>query len=121
LGLWNFKEKYKLNTITKNRAQLVSEMVQRFSEINCIRVLSLDLAALAMYRLQESYDTLIIKGRYRLGECWTLIKKLDDEYNIQHDNPFLEEFQTPEQIIDNIVNSEKDVDNLVNEIHNIVG
>ncbi len=113
LGLWNFKGKYNLNKMTKKRANLLSEMVQRFSEINCVLVLSLDLAALAMYRLLESFDTLVIKGRYRLGECWTLIKNIEEEYNMHRDNPFLEEFQTPEHILDNIVNSEKEVDNLV--------
>lgn len=78
-----------------------------------MRVLSLDFAALVMYRLLESFDTLVIQGRYRLGECWTLITKLDEEYIMHIDNPFLEEFQTPAQILNNIVNCEKEVENLV--------
>lgn len=99
--------------MTKSKSPALHEIIDTFSEISRNRILSLDFASLTIYRLLESFDTLILRGRYRLGECWHLKKTLEKEYNIDIDNPYLEEYSSPEEIIDTIINANEEVAKLV--------
>lgn len=66
-------------------------MMQRFSAVRGEKILSLDMAALTLYRLFESFNIQIIRGRYQMGENWTLVDTLfeRDEYVLDRDNPTL--------------------------------
>lgn len=108
LGAWKFKKKYNISSVTTNQAESVNAMVARFSGVKGGRLLSIDFAALTMYSLLASFDRQIIRGRYRVGEKWTLLKKLEKKYKMKH-FPIIQDHISQEKILEDLLKSNIEV------------
>ena len=109
MGAWNFKEKYNINSVTTNQSESVNAMVSRYSGVKGGRMLSLDRAALTMYRLFESFDRIIMRARYRVGENWTLLQILEKKYDLLKDKPILLKPRSQDEIIEYLLTSDIEV------------
>jgi len=87
-------------------------MVARFSGVKGGRILSIDFAALTLYSLLETFDRQIIRGRYRIGEKWTLLKKLEKKYKTKN-YPTVEDHVSQEKTLEDLLKSDIEVKELV--------
>jgi len=96
--------------MTTNQSESLNAMLKRFAEGG---EMPIDVTALAMYRLFNSFNTQIERARYRVGEDWTLLKELEEVYDVDRDRPQLNEFRSPEKIVDDIKMAYKTVTKMV--------
>lgn len=100
-----------MEEMTTNQAESMNALMDRFTEG---KQMPIDVAALCMYRLLNSFNAQIERARYRIGENLTLREECADLYgDVEKDRPQLRERRNPIQIVDDAKNAYEEAKKLV--------